>query len=279
VPFNHRTTLSLAVILAVMLEEKRLEGKPASQGITGLAESFEKVAKSAAAAALIFLIFFGCCYKWGEDHGQDAGRQIRLEKGKHILKTLPSGEAVLFWKDDKIIQGGLYGFLTVAVLSTYVVLLFILLKPSPEKRGEWVAFRLRYPNIMSASVGLVLFSLAFRLRFDLADATALTVLMVFAACSWRSRSRLAIQIMLLVGQALLLSFLYGESRGIASADFEHYPLVEVRDTGGGVTKGLRLLKTDDSECRFVDSEGREQMIPKAQIRAISVVPESVPGAK
>ncbi len=88
-----------------MPEDKTLKDMPASQGITGLAESFEKVAKSAAAAALIFLIVFGCCYKWGEDHGRDAGQQIRLEKGKPILKTLPSGEAVLFWKDDKIIQG------------------------------------------------------------------------------------------------------------------------------------------------------------------------------
>jgi hypothetical protein len=263
-----------------MPEDKTLEDKPASEGITGLAESFEKVAKSAAAAALIFLIVFGCCYKWGEDHGLDAGQQVRLEKGKPILQTLPSGEAVLFWKDDKIIQGGLYGFLTVAVLSTYVVLLFIFRKPPPERRGAWVAVRLLYPNIMSAFIGVALFQVAFRLRFNLADATALTVLVAFAVCSWLWRSRLAIQIMLLLGQALLLSFLFGESRGIASADFEqHYPLVEVLDTGGRVTKGLRLLKTDDSECRFVDSQGREQMIPKAQIRAISVVPESVPGAK
>jgi hypothetical protein len=256
------------------------EGKPASQGITGLAESFEKVAKSAGAAALIFLIVFGCCYKWGEDHGQDAGKQIRLEKGKPILKTLPNGEAVLFWKDDKIIQGGLYGFLTVAVLSTYVVLLFIFFKPPPERRGEWVGVTLLFPNIMSAFIVAALFMVGLRLRFNLADATALTVSVVFAICSWRWRSRLAIQIVLLVGQALLLSFLYGESRGIASADFEqHYPLVEVLDTGGSVTKGLRLLKTGDSEYRFVDSQGREQMIPKAQIRAISLAPESVPGAK
>jgi len=94
------------------------------------------------------------------------------------------------------------------------------------------------------------------------------------------RHRLAVQILLLLGQALLLSFLYGENRGIVSADFEqHYPLVEVLDTGGSVTKGLRLLKTGDSEYRFVDSQGREQMIPKAQIRAITLVPESAPADK
>ena len=255
------------------------EDKPASQGITGLAESFEKVAKSAAAAALIFLIVFGCCYKWGEDHGQDAGQQIRLEKGKPILRTLPNGEAVLFWKDDKIIQGGLYGFLTVAVLSTYVVFLIIVGKPSPERRGVWMAVTLVFPNIMSAIVAALII-VGFRLPLNPAAAIVLLVSVAFAACSWRWRCRLAIQIMLLVGQALLLSFLYGESRGIASADFEqHYPLVEVLDTGGGVTKGLRLLKTGDSEYRFVDSQGREQMIPKAQIRAIGLVPESVPGAK
>jgi hypothetical protein len=253
-----------------------LKDKPASQGITGLAESFEKVAKSAAAAALIFLIVFGCCYKWGQDRGQDAGQQIRLEKGKPILKPLASGEAVLFWKDDKIIQGGLYGFLTVAVLSTYVVLLFIFFKPPVARRGEWVAVTLLFPNIMSAFVVVTLFTSGLRL----ADATALMLSLAFAVCSWRWRSRLAIQIMLLVCQALLLSFLYGERRGIASANFDqHYPLVEVLDTGGGVTKGLRLLKTDDSECIFVDSYGREQMIPKAQIRAISVDPGPEPGAK
>src|ERR1700758_3187063 len=101
--------------------------------------------------------------------------------------------------------------------------------------------------------------------------------MLDALCSWLSRSRLAIQITLRVCQALLLSFLFGEIRGMASADFEQsYPLVEVLDTGGNVTKDLRLLRTDDSECHFVDAHGREQMIPKAQIRAISVVPESVP---
>jgi len=263
-----------------MPEVKTLEDKPASQGITGLAESFEKVAKSAAAVALIFLIVFGCCYKWGEDHGQDAGQKIRLETGKPILKTLASGEAVLFWKDDKIIQGGLYGFLTVAALSTYVVSLFVFFKPPPERRGELVAVTLLFPNTMSAFVVAALFTVGLHLRFNLADATALAVSVVFAICSWRWRSRLAIQVVLLVGQALLLSFFYGESRGIASADFEqHYPLVEVLDTGGNVTKGLRLLKTDDSECRFVDSQGREQIIPKAQIRAISVAPESAPGAR
>lgn len=248
-----------------------LEDKPASQGISGLAESFEKVAKSAAAAALIFLIVFGCCYKWGEDHGQDAGQQIRLAEGKPILKTLPIGEAVLFWKDDKIIQGGLYGFLTIAILSTYVVLLFVFIEPPAKGRGKWVAAALSYPIIMSAPIVLALFIDCFRQRSNLADATAALVSVVFAGCSWRWRSRLGIQIMLLVGQALLLSFFYGESRGISSADFEqHYPLVEVFDTGGGVTKGLRLLKTDDSECRFVDSHGQEQMIPKAQIRAITL---------
>lgn len=257
--------------------DKFLNDKPPSQGITGLAESFEKVSKSAAAAALIFLIVFGCCYKWGEDHGQDAGQQIRLELGKPILKTLSSGEAVLFWKDDKIIQGGLYGFLTAAILSTYVILLFIFFKPTPQRRGQFAAVTLLFPNIMSAFIGVVL---CFRPRFNLANATALTVLVAFALCSWLSRSRLAIQIMLLVGQALLLSFLFGEIRGMASADFEQiYPLVEVLDTSGNVTKDLRLLKTDDSECRFVDSAGREQIIPKAQIRAISVVPPSVPRGK
>jgi hypothetical protein len=257
--------------------DKSLKDKPASQGITGLAESFEKVAKSAAAAALIFLVVFGCCYKWGEDHGQDTGQKIRLEMGKPILKTLSSGEAVLFWKDDKIIQGGLFGFLTVAILSTYVVSLFILFKPTPQRRGQFAAVTLLFPNIMCAFIGV---ALCFRLRLNLANSTTLTVLVAFALCSSLSRSRLAIQIMLLVGQALLLSFLFGEIRGMASADFEqNYPLVEVLDTGGNVTKGLRLLKTDDSECHFVDSHGREQMIPKAQIRAISLVPEPVPGAK
>jgi hypothetical protein len=254
-----------------------LKDKPAGQGITGLAESFEKVAKSAALAALIFLIVFGCCYKWGEDHGQDAGREIRLELGKPVLKSLLGGEAVLFWKDDKIIQGGLYGFLTVAILSTYVLLLFISFKPAPERRGQFAAVALLFPNIMSAFIGV---ALCFRLGFNLANVAALTVLVAFALCSSLSRSRLAIQIMLLVGQTLVLSFLFGEVRGMASANFERtYPLVEVLDTGGNVTTGLRLLKSDDSECRFVDSHGREQMIPKAQIRAISVVPEPAPGAK
>jgi len=257
-------------------EDKTLSYKPASQGITDLAESFEKVAKSAASAALIFLIVFGCCYKWGQDRGQDAGQQIRLEKGEPILKTLTSGEAVLFWKDDKIIQGGLYGFLTVAILSTYVVLLFLFFKPPAERRGEFVAVTLSFPSIMSAFVVVALFTAGLRV----ADATALMVSLAFAVCSWRWRRRLAIQIMLLVGQALLLSFLYGERRGFASANFDqHYPLVEVLDTGGGVTKGLRLLKTDETECLFVDSNGREQMIPKAQIRAISLDPGSEPGSK
>jgi hypothetical protein len=258
------------------LEDKTLNHKPASQGITELAESFERVAKSAASAALIFLIVFGCCYKWGQDRGQDAGQQIRLEKGEPILKTLASGEAVLFWKDDKIIQGGLYGFLTVAVLLTYVVLLFIFFKPRPEKRGEFLAIALSFPNIMSAFVVVALVAAS----LHVADATALIVSLAFAVCSWRWRHRLAIQIMLLVGQALLISFLYGERRGIASANFDqHYPLVEVLDTGGGVIKGLRLLKTDETECLFVDSDGREQMIPKAQIRAISLDPKSEPAAK
>jgi hypothetical protein len=257
-------------------EDKALNHKPASQGITDLAESFEKIAKSAASAALIFLIVFGCCYKWGQDRGQDTGQQIRLEKGQPVLKSLVSGEAVLFWKDDKIIQGGLYGFLTVAVLSTYVVLLFLFFKPSAERRGEFAAVTLSFPNIMSAFVVVALFTTGMRV----ADATVLIVSLAFAVCSWRWRHRLAIQIMLLVGQALLLSFLYGERRGIASANFDqHYPLVEVLDTSGGVTKGLRLLKTDETECLFVDSNGREQMIPKAQIRAISLDPGSEPEAK
>jgi hypothetical protein len=260
-----------------MPDDEVLEDKPASQGIAALAESFEKVAKSAAAAALIFLIVFGCCYKWGEDHGQDAGQQIRLQNGKAVLVTLPSGEAVLFWKDDKIIQGGLYGFLTVAALSTYVVLLFIFFKPPPQTRGEFVAGTLRFPNTMTAAIGVLL---CLRLSLNPANGTVLILLAAFALCSWIWRSRLALQIMLLLGQALLLSFLIGESRGMASADFErHYPLVEVLDVGGGVTRGLRLLKTNDSECRFVDSHGREQMIPKAQIRTISLVPESSPETK
>lgn len=257
-------------------EDKTLIHKPAGQGITELAESFEKIAKSAASAALIFLIVFGCCYKWGQDRGQDAGQQIRLEKGQPILKSLVSGEAVLFWKDDKIIQGGLYGFLTVAVLSSYVVLMFLFVRPSPEGRGAFVATTLSYPNIMSAVVVVILFTTGMRA----ADATVLIVSLAFAVCSWHWRRRLAIQIMLLVGQALLLSFLYGERRGIASADFDqHYPLVEVLDTGGGVTKGLRLVKTDETECLFVDSNGREQMIPKAQIRAISLDPGTEPAAR
>lgn len=276
----------MAVILALMsddqtAEDKTPEGetlnrKRAGQGITELAESFEKIAKSAASAALIFLIVFGCCYKWGQDRGQEAGQQIRLESGKPILKSLVSGEAVLFWKDDKIIQGGLYGFLTVAVLSTYVVLLFLFFKPSPERRGAFAAITLTFPNIMSAAVVVLLFTAGMRA----ADAAVLIVSLAFAFCSWHWRRLLAIQIMLLVGQALLLSFLYGERRGIASADFDqHYPLVEVLDTSGSVTKGLRLLKTDETECLFVDSNGREQMIPKAQIRAISLDPGSEPATK
>jgi len=259
-------------------EVKTPEDKPASQAIVTLAESFEKVSKSAAAAVLIFLIVFGCCYKWGEDHGQDAGRQIRLEHGKHNLNTLPGGEAVLFWKDDAIIQGGLYGFLTVAVLSTYVVFLFIFLRPAAEGRGEWVAKKLLYPNVMSAATVLV-FLIDGGLRFNPNDLGIFALLTGFAACSWRWRSLLGIQIMLLVGQALLISFLFGENRGFASADLEsHYPLVEVRDTSGTPTKDLRLLKCDDSECRFVDANGLEQIIPKAQIRAIIMVPESAPAA-
>jgi hypothetical protein len=255
-----------------------LEDKPASQGLSDFAESFEKVAKSAAAAALIFLIVFGCFYKWGEDRGRDAGQQIRREKGEPILQTLPSGQAVLFWKDDKIIQSGLYGFLTVAVLSTYVVLLFFFLKPPAEGRAEWVALRLRFPNVMSAAIVLALFMGSLRARFSPADATVLTLSIVFAACSWRWRSHLARQTMLLIGQVLLFSFLYGEQQGItASTDFERdHPLVDVLDTTGHHTTGLRLLKTDDSECRFVDSFGREQMIPKAQIRAISLDTGSLP---
>ena len=254
------------------------EDKPVGQAIAALAENFEKVAKSATAAALIFLVVFGCCYKWGEDQGLHAGQQVRLEQGKYILNELPSGEAVLFWKDDKIIQGGLYGFLTVAALSAYVVLMFIFFKPSPGGRGEWVARRLLYPNVMSAGIVLVLFIDA-GLRFNLAFAAALLASGFFAVCSLRSR-RLDRQIMLLVGQALLLSFFYGETRGLVSADFElHHPLVKVRDTEGALIEGLRLLKTNDSECIFVDSHGQEQMIPKAQIRAITLDPASAPETK
>jgi hypothetical protein len=261
-------------------EDRLLKDNPASQGITALAESFDKVAKSLAAAALIFLVVFGCCYKWGEDHGQDAGRQIRLQMGKPVLKTLTKEGAVLFWKDDRIIQGGLYGFLTVALLLTYVVLMFYYRQPDRKIWGEWTARKLLYPNILSAGAIFVLFLICFLERVNVADATALAVSLVLAFCSWRCRSSLGTQITLLVCQALLLSFAYGENRGIESTDFQkNYPLVQVTDTGGAVTKDLRLLETNDSEYRFVDSHGQEQMIPKAQIRSITLLPEPAPGAK
>jgi hypothetical protein len=253
------------------------EDKPASQGIAGLAESFEKVAKSAGLLALIFLIVFGCCYKLGEDRGQDAGQQIRQQQGKPVLKTLLTGEAVLFWKDEKIIQGGLYGLLTVAILLTYVLFMITIRKPSHESLGAWAANKLRFPNVMSAAVAIYML---LGLRTDLAEAIVVMLSAALAVCSWRWRHRLAIQIMVLVGQTLLVSFLFGENRGIESTDLEHhYPLVEVQDTNGGVTKGLRLLKTGDSEYRFVDSGGREKVIPKAQIRAVSLAPETAQGPK
>lgn len=252
------------------------EEKATSQGIAGLAESFEKVAKSAGLVALIFLIVFGCCYKLGEDLGRDAGQEIRQQQGKPVLKTLLSGEPVLFWKDDKIIQGGLYGLLIVAILMTYVLILAAVRKPYRETLGVWVAGTLRFPNVMSAAIAACMLLG----RFNIADTIPVVLAAALAVISWRSRHRLAIQIMVLVCQTLLISFLFGENRGIVSADFErNYPLVEVQDTDGGVTKGLRLLKTGDTECRFVDSRGREQMIPKAQIRAITLVPASAPGPK
>ncbi len=256
------------------------DDKQENQGITGLAESFDKIAKSAAAAALIFLIVFGCCYKLGEDRGQETGQQIRMKEGKHKLVPLPGEAAVLFWKDDKIIQGGLYGFMTVAALSTYVVLLFIFRGPSAEGRSEWVAVMLLYPNIMTWVLIVALFMGGFPMRFNAADAAALAASVVFVACAWKWKQRLALQIMLLVGQALLLSFFFGENRGVAASDLEsRYPLVEVQYTAGGSLKDVRLLKTDESECRFMDANGRELMIPKSQIRDITVVPEPAQGAK
>jgi hypothetical protein len=266
-------------------EDKTPEGRPrkdrpASEGITALAESFDKVAKSLAAAALIFLIVFGCCYKWGEDHGQEAGKQIRLHMGEPILKTLAKEGAVLFWKDDKIIQGGLYGFLTIALLLSYVFIMFYFGKPDRRNWGEWTARKLRYPNILSAGGVFFLCLNCFLDRVNLADATALVVSVVLALCSWRWQSRLGLQITLLVCQALLLSFAYGENRGIESTDFQkNYPLVKVTDTNGTPTADLRLLGSDDSEYRFVDCQGQEQMIPKTQIRSIMVLPDSAPKPK
>ena len=56
--------------------------------------------------------------------------------GKPVLKTLTKEGAVLFWKDDRIIQGGLYGFLTVALLLTYVVLMFYYRQPDRKNLGR-----------------------------------------------------------------------------------------------------------------------------------------------
>jgi hypothetical protein len=290
-----------------MLQDRTQENSapgngPNSHGIADFVESFEKIAKSAAAAALVFLIVFGCFYKLGEDHGQTTGQQIRLKEGKQTLKTLPREEAVLFWKDDKIIQGGLYGFLTVAVLSTFVLFSYYAAKPSVDRRAQWAVGALLYPNLMAAFFVIFFLTIGFRLSFNLAGWIVLTLSVALAICSWRCEPQsqqlaerteeglqiaappgaprntgLAIQLALLLGQTLLLSFSIGETRGIASSVLESYPLVQILDTTGHTTDCLRLLKTEGSEYHFVDSQGLEQIVPQSQIRTISLLSESGQG--
>jgi hypothetical protein len=251
------------------------EDNAAGKGIADFAERLEKVAKSVGLVGLVFLVVLGLSYRLGHSMGQATGEQIRQGQGKAVLKTIPSEETVLFWKDEKMMAGGVYGLAMTTILLTYV-LVMVTFRPQAKPIGMFVGIVLAFPNILIALIAGVLLS---RQRPGPPDVFAAGVSVALAVTSvlliYRRPQRiLPFQIAIIVAQTLLLSFLFGEEHGIDSTNFEnHLALVEVEDSNGGVIHGLRLVKTGDSEYRFVDAHGHEQLIPKSQIRAVRVVPE------
>jgi hypothetical protein len=245
-----------------------------SENLSGFAEAVERLIKLLGLAALIFVIAMGLDYKWGSDWGREAGQLVRERAGKPVFKGLPDDDKpTLFWNDDKLIQGGLTGAGTIAILSSYVVFMLLVLPPTRDQLHKSVSILLGFPNSMAAFfVCATMYPLwrdAGGRQRGIVIVSVAAALFTFYLVVRKPPRFLSKQVTILVLQSMLTCYVIGASSGYESTDFEkRYPLVEVQTTDAQIIDGLRMIKTGDTECRFVRADGTEYLIPKTQIRIV-----------
>jgi hypothetical protein len=248
-----------------------------AEELKSISEVIERFVKLAGLIALVYVVAMGLDYKAGSNWGRVTGDHAREQQGKPVLKELPDDDKpTLFWNDDKLIQGGLNGLWAVAILSIFVVFMLLFRRPTPEELPRAVAVLLGYPNSMAAfwTVAVVL---GFWHDAGVLQWSIAALSLAAAVATWFLLDHLKRQIAILVLQSLCTGYMSGVASGFESVDFEkRFPLVEVVTTDAQVIDGLRMIKTGDTECRFVQSDGMEYLIPKAEIRTVRTVSAPAP---
>lgn len=245
--------------------------------LTTLLDTADHLLKFAGLVSLAYLIGMGLSHRAGTRLGQEIQKKLRESQGKPNIKPLSDGaDPTPFWKDQTLIQGGLRGLATMAILFGYVIVMLAVFRPEVALLPTAVSYLLIYPNTM-AGFFVAMQAIAFLHKpkaarlfwFAALSAIAAVLSVVVARKIHGGAEALGAQFMILTVQSLFLSHLTGVGAGIWSAQFEErFPLVEVQTTNGQTFNTLRISKIADTECRFIEADGTECLIPKEQILKI-----------
>jgi hypothetical protein len=254
---------------------------PIWDNLKSLADMADGLLKVLALIALTYILLMGLIYRAGSFWGTETGEQQRQQQGKPVLKDLPEDDKpVLFWNDEKLIQGGLTGFVVVAGFSSYVVFM-ALFSPNRRRLSASVIGLMPFTNMSLAFVVLVgLYPLRHEAEYSqwaMAIMSAATVPASLYIGVKAPPNGLRNQAVILLLNSFLSCYALGAAIGLHDVDFEsRFPLVEVVTTDAQTLTGLRMVKTGDTECRFVRADGTEYLIPKAQIRYVRNIAAAVP---
>lgn len=245
--------------------------------VKNLLEIADGLIKIGGLITIAYVIITGLAHRSGSKLGEKIFLRRRERDKKPIFKALLREERQPpFWKDDRLIHGGLRGITALAILSSYVVLMLIAVRPPAAELHGAVAILLCFPN---AGAAFFILMLVIGLKRDAGVGSwVITGVSVLAAiASWLLISqagsmgdwfKLALQGSIFFLQSLALSFTVGVFWGMRESDLEQrLPLVEVT-TRAGVINGVRMRGSSKGEYRFITADGSELLIPSAQIRLI-----------
>ncbi len=249
--------------------------------VSSFVEAASNVLKLAGLVSLAYVIVMGLSFRAGGALGRAIEKGCRKAEDKPNLKLLTeSTDTPLFWKDPALVQGGLRGLVVMAILAMYVVLMLAFGKPPASLLAESTGILMSYPNVMAAFYVTSLAVFLLRKGQKKAIVRLIALLSLGAAVgsgftvvamvkTMDGRVGLGIQFVIFTAQSWLISYLSGVFAGVQSTRFEdNLPLVEVRTIDGETIGNVRLLKTTHTECRFVEADGRECLIPKERIQRV-----------
>lgn len=245
--------------------------------LSNTTEMLDRLLRLLSIVAIAYLIVMGLIHRAGVRYGTKRANKSRGREGLPVFKKLLDNEKpAAFWKDESLLHAGIQAITILVTLCSYVILMIIFLQPTAKELPRTISILMGYPNIMATVFVLMLTTFLRRdLNPQLWIFAMMSIVVALASLSLSqspSENALAFQGLIFLCQSILFAYIVGACAGSKAADFEkQLPMVEVHTIGGEIIENLRLHSASQAECRFIECDGKECLMPTAQIYMIRTV--------